>query len=79
MPAIYDRGFYDEANLFIKDRPLPVGTLVCYKDTDNKACSARVKEAGMYMLWVESLENRDATTFIRYTDLVWVLEQEQPL
>jgi len=57
-------------------RPLPGGTLVCYKDTDNKACSARVKAAGMYMLWVESLENRDATTFIRYTDLVWVLEQE---
>jgi hypothetical protein len=75
MPAIYDSGFYDEANLFIKERPLPEGTLVCYKDMDDKACSGRVKAAGMYILWVEDLQNRDVTTFIRYTDLVWVLGQ----
>ncbi len=56
-------------------RPLPEGTLICYKDTYGKACSGRVKASGMYMLWVEDLQNRDVTTFIRYTDLVWVLEQ----
>ncbi len=57
-------------------RPLPEGTLVCYEDTDGNACSGRVKASGIYMLWVEDLQNRDVTTFIRYTDLVWVLEQE---
>ena len=56
-------------------RPLPEGTLVCYEDLDGKACAGRVKASGMYMLWVEDLQNRDVTTFIRYTDLVWVLEQ----
>ncbi len=56
-------------------RPLPEGTLVCFEDTDGKARSGRVKASGMYMLWVEDLQNRDMTTFIRYTDLVWVLEQ----
>ncbi len=56
-------------------RPLPKGALVCYKDTDGKACSGRAKASGMYMLWVEDLQNRDVTTFIRYTDFVWVLEQ----
>jgi hypothetical protein len=57
-------------------RPLPEGTLVCYEDADGKACSGRVKASGMYMLWVEDLQNTDVTTFIKYTDLVWVLEQE---
>jgi hypothetical protein len=57
-------------------RPLPEGTLVCFEDTDGNACSGRVKASGMYMLWVEDLQNGDVTAFIRYTDLVWVLEQE---
>jgi hypothetical protein len=57
-------------------RPLPEDTLVCYEDTDGNACSGRVKASGIYMLWVEDLQNRDVMTFIRYTDLVWVLEQE---
>lgn len=42
---------------------------------ESKACSGRVKAAGMYILWVEDLQNRNVTTLIRYTDLVWVLEQ----
>lgn len=29
----------------------------------------------MYMLWVEDLNNSDMTVFIRYKDLVAVLEQ----
>jgi hypothetical protein len=29
----------------------------------------------MYILWVEDLQDRDVTTFIRYMDLVWVFEQ----
>jgi hypothetical protein len=66
---------YDEADSFISKRPLPGGTVVYYKDMDNKACSGRVKASGLYMLWVEDLKNGDVTTFIRYTDLVWVLEQ----
>ncbi len=52
--------------------PLPEGTLVCFEDTDGNACSGRVKASGMYMLWVEDLQSRDVTAFIRYTDLVWV-------
>ena len=55
-------------------RPLPEGTLVRFEDADGKACSGRVKASGMYMLWVEDLQNTDVTTFIKYTDLVWVLE-----
>lgn len=76
MSALYDSGFYDELDLFIKERPLPEGTLVRYKDLDDIECSGRVKASGMYMLWVESLENGDVTVFIRYADLVAVLEQE---
>ena len=75
MGAVYDNGFYDEADLFIKERPLPKGTLVCYTDLKNNELSGRVKDAGMYMLWVEDLNNSDVTVFIRYKDLVAVLEQ----
>ncbi len=71
MSAAYDSDISEKVK-----RPLPEGTLVCYEDTDDKACSGRVKASGIYMLWVEDLQNRDVTTFIRYTDLVWVLEQE---
>lgn len=57
-------------------RPLLTGTrLVYYNKERCKEQGAIVKEAGMYMLWVEDLQNRDVTTFIRYTDLVWVFEQ----
>ena len=56
-------------------RPLPEGTLVCYTDLKNNELSGRVKDAGMYMLWVEDLNNSDVTVFIRYKDLVAVLEQ----
>jgi hypothetical protein len=34
-------------------RPLPEGTIVCFKDLYNKACIGRVKASGMYILWVE--------------------------
>ena len=52
-------------------RPLLTGTrLVYYNKERCKEQEAIVKEAGMYMLWVEDLQNRDVTTFIRYTDLV---------
>ncbi len=57
-------------------RPLLTGTrLVYYNKERRKEQEAIVKEAGMYMLWVEDLQNRDVTTFIRYSDLVWVLGQ----
>ncbi len=56
-------------------RPLPKGTLVRYKDLENKEQSGRVKDAGLYMLWVEDLENRDVSVFIRYEDLVATFEQ----
>lgn len=55
-------------------RPLPEGTIVCFKDLYNKACIGRVKASGMYILWVEGLRNRDVSVFIRYSDLIWVLE-----
>ncbi len=71
MSAAYNSGISEKIK-----RPLPEGTLVCYEDADGKACSGRVKASGMYMLWVEDLQSRDVTAFIRYTDLVWVLEQE---
>lgn len=56
------------------ERPLPEGTIVCFKDLYNKACIGRVKASGMYILWVEDLRNRDVSVFIRYSDLIWVLE-----
>ena len=70
MEATYNSGISEMVK-----RPLPEGTIVCFKDMDNKACSGRVKASGLYMLWVEDLQNRDVTAFIRYTDLVWVPEQ----
>lgn len=74
MGAWYDSGLFDNADLWIKERPLSKGTLVHYIDTDNNECAGRVKDAGMYMLWVEDLENSERTTFIRYTDLTAVFE-----
>ena len=71
MGAMYNSDISEKVK-----RPLPKGTLVCYENTDGKACSGHVKESGMYMLWVEDLQSRDVTAFIRYTDLVSVLEQE---
>ncbi len=62
--------------LYDSQRPLPKGTLVPYKDLKNKEQNGRVKDAGMYMLWVEDLENKDVSVFIRYEDLTAVLEQE---
>ncbi len=62
--------------LYDSQRPLPKGTLVRYKDLKNKEQNGRVKDAGMYMLWVEDLENKDVSVFIRYDDLTAVLEQE---
>ena len=38
MSALYDSGFYYESDLFIKERPLPEGTLVRYKDLDDIEC-----------------------------------------
>ncbi len=61
--------------LYDSQRPLPKGTLIRYKDLENKEQSGRVKDAGFYILWVEDLENKDATVFIRYEDLTAVLEQ----
>jgi hypothetical protein len=70
-----ESSMHDDADLFILARPLPKGTLVCYTDLKNNELSGRVKDAGMYMLWVEDLNNSDVTVFIRYKDLVAVLEQ----
>ncbi len=56
-------------------RPLPKGTLVRYRDLEHKEHNGRVKDAGFYMLWVEDLENRDVSVFIRYEDLVAAFEQ----
>ncbi len=70
MGAMYNSDISEKVK-----RSLPEGTLVCYEDTDGKACSGRVKASGMYILWVEDLQDRDVTTFIRYMDLVWVFEQ----
>jgi hypothetical protein len=61
--------------LYDSQRPLPKGTLVRYKDLKNKEQNGRVKDAGLYMLWVEDLENKDVSVFIRYDDLTAVLEQ----
>jgi len=72
MSALSDSDLYDEPDLA---RPLPKGTLVCYTDLKNNELSGRVKDAGMYMLWVEDLNNSDVTVFIRYKDLVAVFEQ----
>ena len=67
---------YDDADLFVKERPLPKGTLVRYSDLENNECTGRVKDASLYMLWIEDLEDRDRTISIRYKDLTAVLEQE---
>ena len=52
------------------------GTLVRYYDLANNECTGRVKDASLYMLWIEDLEDSDRTIFIRYKDLTAVLEQE---
>ena len=52
-----------------------LGILVRYKDLENKEQRGRVKDAGLYMLWVEDLENKDVSVFIRYEDLVAAFEQ----
>jgi len=70
MGAVYDNDISEKVK-----RPLPKGTLVCYTDLKHNELSGRVKDAGMYMLWVEDLNNSDVTVFIRYKDLVAVLEQ----
>ena len=74
MGVYYDSGLYDDADMLPWKRPMDEGTLVCWKDSDEIARAGRVKAAGLYVLWVEDLQNRDVTTFIRYTDLVWVLD-----
>src|SRR5260370_3235169 len=53
-----------------------LGILVRYKDLDNKEQRGRVKDAGLYMLWVEDLENKDGSRFIRYEDLVPPYDQQ---
>ena len=74
MGAYYDSGLDDDADMLSWKRPMDEGTLVCWKDSDEIAHAGRVRAAGMYMLLVEGLENRDMLTFIKYTDLVWVFE-----
>lgn len=59
----------------LSTRPLPKGILVRYKDLENKEQRGSVKDAGLYMLWVEDLENKDMSVFIRYEDLVAAFEQ----
>jgi hypothetical protein len=54
----------------LSTRPLPKGILVRYKDLENKEQRGSVKDAGLYMLWVEDLENKDVLVFIRYEDVV---------
>jgi len=57
----------------LSTRPLPKGILVRYKDLENKEQRGRVKDAGLYMLWVEDLENKDMSVFIRYEDVIALL------
>lgn len=57
----------------LSTRPLPKGILVRYKDLENKEQRGRVKDAGLYMLWVEDLENKDVSVFIRYEDVIALL------
>lgn len=74
MGVYYNSGMLDDADMLPWKRPMDEGTLVCWKGQDEIARAGRVKAAGMYMLLVEGLENRDVITFIKYTDIVWVFE-----
>jgi|GEM_PF-2720554 len=55
MSALYDSGFYDEADVFLDSRPLDSGTVVVYRRY-NKEYKGRVLQAGFYVLLVEVLD-----------------------
>ena len=73
MSALYDSGLEDSDPL-LHTRPFPAGTIVHYLDLERKECVGRVKDASLYILWVEDVENRDRTIFIRYNDVTAVFE-----